>query len=79
MRAPEQQPDSVAGAAVRIVAGSPCADELAAVVAVLGALAGRSSDDAQQRVASRWAAPAVRLRTAYGPAQGGWRGSALPR
>ncbi len=68
---------------VRLVSGSPNDEEMAALVTVLAALgsdgvAGSDPDD-DTRQASGWAAPAGRLRTAYGPRPGGWRGSALPR
>ncbi len=71
------QPDA---AVVRVVAGSPSAEELAALVTVLAALeTGGDPDQDDARPASGWAAPAARLRTAYGPRPGGWRDSALPR
>ncbi len=62
-----------------VAGGRPTDEELAALVTVLYALTladGRPQAPAAQWV---WASPATRLRTAYGPARGGWRASGLPR
>lgn len=63
---------------LRVVRGAPAAEELAALVAVLGARpASGASHPAAPR--SRWADPARRLLAAEPPRAGAWRGSALPR
>ncbi len=79
---PEPIPESADRPALRVVAGTPTPDELAAVVAALYAVAAAASTSAADpdgTASSPWAAPATRLGTAYGPGRRGWRTSALPR
>ncbi|MEP6631340.1 MAG: acyl-CoA carboxylase subunit epsilon [Lapillicoccus sp.] len=64
---------------LRVVRGDATPEEIAALVAVLGALGG-APDEATTPQHGGWSAPANRLRApAYGRSPGGWRGSALPR
>lgn len=65
--------------ALRVVRGSPTAEELAAVVALLAAWAAaqRASVGAGQPAGrSAWAVP--RLRRPLTPGPGAWRAAALP-
>ena len=64
---------------LRVIRGDATPEEVAAIVAVLAA-AGGSPDPGEggRRRASRWAAPAGRLRPAVPHGLGAWRGSALP-
>ena len=66
--------------ALRVVAGRPTAEELAAVVVVLAERAARAGS--QQRAATRpsaWSAPSRLMRASVTAAPGAWRASALPR
>ncbi len=64
---------------LQVVRGDATPEEVAALVAVLGAL-GSGSAPSEPAAPRGWSAPAARLRApAYGRAPGGWRGSALPR
>ncbi len=76
-----EDPDAPREVVLRVVFGSPTVQELAALVAVLAALPAASGGDPVDDAAptSTWAAPAARLRTAYGHGRAGWRASALPR
>lgn len=61
-----------------LVRGSPTAEELAAVLAVLTARSGAAAPGtAAPPVRSRWATPVLRGPVVAAP--GGWRASALPR
>jgi len=71
-------PDAGREVVVRVVSGSPTPAELAAVVAVLLAVSDAAPGPSTAPT-STWAAPAARLRTAYGHGHDGWRASALPR
>jgi hypothetical protein len=75
--AEEQQPY------LRVVRGDATAEEIAALVASLMAVAAarsRAAEGAKRApVRSQWNAPARRVRAALRPSPGGWRGSALPR
>lgn len=74
---PTRLPDPVAPPALRVVRGTPTDVELAAVVAVLGAVAAAVPPARPAR--SRWAAPARGMRP-FGPvAWDSWRTSARPR
>jgi hypothetical protein len=66
----EQQPH------LRIVRGEPSAEEVAALVAVVTALAAAGGSAGTPRRRSEWSAPHRGLR---GPQAAGWRSSALPR
>jgi len=70
---PEEQPAPF----LRVVRGDATAEEIAALVAVLGAVQAPSSPEQQPR--SVWADPArgVRRPLPHGP--GAWRASGLPR
>ncbi len=75
-----QQPD--AGApderpVVRIEHGSPSAEELAVLVALLSAVGGGGVSGLPDQPRSRWSAPDVRLRST-GPGHGAWRFSGMP-
>jgi hypothetical protein len=67
---------------LRIVRGDASAEEIAALVATLTAVAAARSSaaaEAQQRsVTPNWNARARLLRAPVHPAAGGWRRSALP-
>jgi hypothetical protein len=79
--APASTATQAAGAPVlRIVAGQPTAEETAAVVVVLSALAGQRAPAAAPGLArSPWSARSRLLREPVSPGPGGWRASALPR
>jgi hypothetical protein len=64
---------------VRVVAGHPTPEELAALLTVLAAVGGGDASDVGTVAPSRWSAPSGRLRTAYGPGSGAWRASGMPR
>ena len=67
---------------LRVVRGDATAEEIAALVATLTALAAarsQAADDAKPpAVRSNWNDPARRLRAPVHPSPGGWRRSALP-
>ncbi|MEJ7704842.1 MAG: acyl-CoA carboxylase subunit epsilon [Geodermatophilaceae bacterium] len=63
---------------LRIVRGEPTAEELAALVSVLAAVAG-ARRAAAPPPAPTWSAASRSVRTALSPGHGGWRASALPR
>ena len=64
---------------LRVIRGDATPEEVAAIVAVLAAAGGSAaSQEGGRRRASRWAAPAGRLRAPVGHGLGAWRGSALP-
>ncbi|EWT01104.1 hypothetical protein N865_11270 [Intrasporangium oryzae NRRL B-24470] len=62
--------------AIRVVTGSPTAEEVAALVAVLSAVGGAPEE--HDTHPSAWSDPSWRL---LGPSRttGGWRASGLPR
>ena len=67
---------------VRVIAGHPTPEELAALLTALAAVGGGDAGDAgdvDAAAPSRWSAPSERLRTAYGPGSGAWRASGMPR
>jgi Acyl-CoA carboxylase epsilon subunit len=64
---------------LRVIRGEPTADELAALVAVLGARAAGVRTGSDRSPRSAWADPGARLRFPPAPGPGGWRRSALPR
>ena len=64
---------------VRVVAGDPTPEELAAVVAVLaarGAAGGGAAEDGRSR--SGWTDRTRGVRAPVHPSPGGWRASAFP-
>jgi hypothetical protein len=63
---------------LRIIRGDATAEEIAAIVAVIAAAGGSGEPDTGGRRASRWSAPAGRVRPAVAHGLGAWRGSALP-
>ena len=67
---------------LRIVRGDATAEEIAAVVATLTAVAvarSRAAEDEEPApVRANWNAPARLVRAPVHPAPGGWRRSALP-
>lgn len=73
----EGSPD--AAPALRIVAGQPTAEETAAVVVVLSALARQQPPAPPAPARSQWAARQRLLREPVSPGPGGWRASARPR
>jgi acyl-CoA carboxylase epsilon subunit len=64
---------------LQIVAGQPTAEETAAVVVVLSALASQAPPAPPAPARSQWAARPRLLREPVSPGPGGWRASALPR
>ncbi|GAA4347525.1 acyl-CoA carboxylase subunit epsilon [Angustibacter luteus] len=72
-----EQPEP-AGLAVQVIRGEPTAEEVAALVVVLSAVAGGSSAGEPPAPTSLWASGA-RARTAPMPGAGAWRASGLPR
>jgi hypothetical protein len=63
-----------------LVRGDASAEEIAALVAVLQAVAARAdSAGPVARVTSQWSAPRRRMRGPHAAGPGGWRASALPR
>jgi hypothetical protein len=65
--------------ALRVVRGEPTAAELAAVIVVLTARAGRAATTAApDRVPSVWSARSRQMRQPLWPGHGAWRASALP-
>jgi hypothetical protein len=62
---------------LRVVKGAPDDDELAALVTVVAALAGRSSPAATAH--SLWRDRGRNIRPPIGPGPGSWRASGLPR
>ena len=61
---------------LRVVAGDPTPDELAAVVAVFASLGGPAA--ARARRTPEWNAPRRLHRAPHAPGPGGWRASGLP-
>jgi len=77
-------PAALAGPAaapvIAIVAGSPTAEEIAALVAVLRALAAPgTAAGAGRTIRSEWSARSRLMRQPLSCGPGGWRASALPR
>jgi hypothetical protein len=70
---------AASGPALRIVAGQPTAEETAAVVVVLSALASQQPQAPPAPARSQWASRSRLLREPVSPGPGGWRASALPR
>ncbi len=65
---------------VRVVAGIPTDEEVAALAAVLTAVAGAGAAEVGERhTVSAWSSRERALRGATVPGAGGWRSSALPR
>jgi hypothetical protein len=65
--------------ALRIVAGNPTEEELAAVTVVLSALAARPvAEPTPVQPAGGWADPAHRVRVPLHPGPGAWQASARP-
>jgi len=64
---------------LQVVRGTPDAEELAAVVAVVAARGTASGDDATGRPLSVWAARSRLVRPPLRPSAGAWRASAWPR
>ena len=65
---------------VRVVAGDPTAEELAALVAVLAARRGSNTQPAAPDVRrSAWSSPARLTRDNLPHGPGGWRASGFPR
>ena len=63
--------------ALRVVKGDPTPEELAALVAVIGAMGGGEAP--APRRTSAWSAPRRRHREPLHHGAGGWRASGLPR
>jgi hypothetical protein len=68
--------DTATGPVIRVEAGNPTAEDLAALVAVLSAVGGPSEERPARR--SAWSDPAWHL-AGPGAGTGGWRASSLPR
>jgi hypothetical protein len=63
---------------LRVVKGDPTPEELAALVAVVGARPG-ASDAPAPRPRPLWGHPAAAMRRPHRAGPGAWRASALPR
>jgi hypothetical protein len=61
---------------LRVVAGSPTADEIAVVVAVLST---RGTAAPEQPAFSLWARKSRQVRPSLRPGYGAWRASTMPR
>ena len=61
---------------LRVVSGDPAPEELAALLAVVGARSGAAEPDSAPP--SRWVARETLLRRPLHPGPGAWRASALP-
>lgn len=74
---PTARPDTPAQPLLRVINGDASPEEVAALVAVLGALQAPATPASRRR--PEWAAPhrLVRRSLPHGP--GGWRSSGLPR
>ena len=72
-------PDDVPPAPALTISGNPNPEDVAAVVAVLGALSGGGGTE-PSTPPSRWASPRAALRSPVGPGPGpgAWRASARP-
>jgi len=73
------EPDVAETPFLRIEAGEPTPEELAAVVAVLAARRGGTAPNTLDVARSAWSAPARSHRGIHAPGPGAWRGSAWPR
>jgi hypothetical protein len=62
-----------------VVRGDATAEEVAALVAVLQAMAGSAAQRTSRPRAAEWSAPRRRLRSPLAAGPGGWRASRLPR
>jgi hypothetical protein len=71
--------DSPVPPALRVVRGDPSAEELAALVTVVQAIAAASSAEPPARPRSEWSAAHRRMRTSFPSGPGAWRSSGLPR
>jgi len=63
---------------VRVDHGDPSPEDLAVIVALLGAAGGDPAEEAPPP-ASRWSAPTSRLGGGMAPGRGNWRFSGMPR
>ena len=63
---------------LRIVKGDPTAEEVAALVAVVSAMAAAGAEERTGRPTPAWSAPARRVRTTLRHGSGAWRASGLP-
>ncbi len=82
MTSPAGAPDGTDGGRppLVVVRGDATAEEVAALVAVLGAFAAAAAAvPAAPAVPSQWAAPGRRVRGPHRHGPGAWRASALPR
>jgi hypothetical protein len=73
----DKQPEDESRPLLQVITPDATPEEVAALVAVLGALGG--GEPAPEAPRSEWAAPARRMRSALPHGPGGWRASALPR
>jgi hypothetical protein len=62
---------------LRVVSGTPTPEELAALIAVVGARSGAA--EAETTPPSRWTDRAALLRRPLHPSPGAWRATGLPR
>jgi Acyl-CoA carboxylase epsilon subunit len=62
-----------------VIRGDASAEEVAALVAVLQAMAGSAAQHTSSPRPSEWSAPRRRLRPPLAAGPGGWRASRLPR
>jgi hypothetical protein len=66
----------VEGAPLRLVRGDATAEEVAALLAVLGAASADAGREPAPRRTSDWASPAGKVRRPLQPGPGAWRASA---
>jgi hypothetical protein len=63
---------------LRVVKGEPTNEELAALVAVVGALSAHATDSSTGVRRSEWSAHTRKVRGVHRHGPGGWRASGLP-
>ena len=63
---------------LRVVSGDPTPEEIAALVAVVGAMGAPGARPPRRRT-PEWSAHHRKVRPSLAPGAGGWRSSALPR
>ncbi len=71
-------PSGASSAPLMVIDGDATPEEVAAIVAVLSALAGRSATPAPRRRPA-WSHPERQVRSLLPHGRGGWRASGLPR
>ena len=72
------QPDEKQRAVLKLIKGNATAEEIAAIVAVLGAMRG-NTDEPSTPPTPAWSANHRKARETFRHGRGGWRSSGLPR